>query len=210
MVTVSVGAAAAIGPGSQVAVAIGGAIALARIDSDLLAELGSGATVNLANEADLGIHARNEAQIVSVGLGAAVAAAPWLFEAIRWVGVGYLLWLAWATLRAGPGVALPEVRPARAFREGLVVNLTNPKVILFVLAFVPQFVDPAHPVLPQFLVFGLILSVGGLVVNGLVGVFAGGVGRRLVGSPGFGRWLGRASAAIFVGLAARLALMQRG
>jgi threonine/homoserine/homoserine lactone efflux protein len=182
--------------------------------ADMMFCLGQGlkAGPRAALAADVGIAAGGMVHVTlaGLGLGAAVAAAPWLFEAIRWVGVLYLLWLAWATLRAGPGVELPEVRPARAFREGLVVNLTNPKVILFVLAFVPQFVDPARPVLPQFLVFGLILSVGGLVVNGLVGVFAGGIGRRLVGSPGFGRWLGRASAAIFVGLAARLALMQRG
>ena len=90
------------------------------------------------------------------------------------------------------------------------MNLTNPKVILFVLAFVPQFVDAARPVLPQFLIFGLVLSFGGLIVNGLVGVFAGGIGRHLARSPRFALWLGRVSATIFVALAARLALIQKG
>ena len=149
--------------------------------------------------------------LAGLGLGAAVAAAPWLFEVIRWVGVGYLLWLAWTTLRASPSRAdLPVVRPGRAFREGMVVNLTNPKVILFVLAFVPQFVDPARPVLPQFLIFGAVLGVGGMIVNGTVGAFAGGVGQRLLGSAGFARWLGRISAGVFVALAARLAWGARG
>lgn len=149
--------------------------------------------------------------LAGLGLGAAVAAAPWLFEVIRWVGVAYLLWLAFVTLRAAPAAPdLPLVRPGRAFREGLVVNLTNPKVVLFVLAFVPQFVDPARAVLPQFLVFGAVLGVGGFLVNGLVGVFAGGVGQRLMGSAGFARWLGRISAGVFVVLAARLALVARG
>lgn len=149
--------------------------------------------------------------LAGLGLGAAVAAVPWLFEVIRWVGVAYLLWLAWASLRAGPVQPdVPAVRPGAAFRQGLVVNLTNPKVILFVLAFVPQFVDPARPVLPQFLVFGAVLGVGGFLVNGAVGVFAGGVGQRLMTSAGFARWLGRISAGVFVALAARLALATKG
>jgi threonine/homoserine/homoserine lactone efflux protein len=152
-----------------------------------------------------------QAVIAGLGLGALVAAHPLAFDAIRWIGVGYLLWLAVRALRAPAlGGDVPPVRPAHAFREGLMVNLTNPKVILFVLAFVPQFVDPARPVLPQFLVFGAILALGGLAVNGLVGVFAGGIGRRLAASPGFARWLGRVTAAIFAGLALRLALIQRG
>jgi threonine/homoserine/homoserine lactone efflux protein len=149
--------------------------------------------------------------LAGVGLGAAVAAAPWLFEVIRWVGVAYLLWLAYATLRACPvRPDLPKVRPGRAFREGLVVNLTNPKVIFFVLAFVPQFVDPARPVLAQFVIFGTVLGVGGLLVNGSVGVFAGGVGQRLLRSTRFARWLGRVSAGVFIALAVRLAWGVRG
>jgi len=140
-----------------------------------------------------------------------VAAAPWVSEVIRWVGVGYLLWLAWATLRAGPvRTDVPVVRVGRAFRQGMLVNLTNPKVILFVLAFVPQFVDAGRAVLPQFLIYGAVLGVGGFLVNGLVGVFAGSAGYRMLCSAGFARWLGRISAGVFVALAARLAFVARG
>lgn len=89
------------------------------------------------------------------------------------------------------------------------MNLLNPKVILFVLAFVPQFVDPARPILPQFLIFGVVLSAGGLVVNGAVGVFAGSIGARLASASGARRWLGRVTAAIFAGLALRLAFLTR-
>lgn len=148
--------------------------------------------------------------LAGLGLAAAIAAQPLVLDVIRWLGVGYLLWLAWGALRMGP--LRPDARVmgvARAFREGMMVNLLNPKVILFVLAFVPQFVDPARAILPQFLVFGLILAVGGFVINGAVGVFAGGLGRRLATSPRFARGLGIASATIFTALAARLALMQR-
>ena len=162
--------------------------------------------------ANCGIATGGMAQVTvaGLGLGAAVAAAPVVFEVIRWVGVGYLLWLAWTTLGGKPGATdVAVARSGQAFREGVLVNLTNPKVILFVLAFVPQFVDPARPVLPQFLVFGGVLALGGLLVNGAVGVFAGGIGRRLAGSPRFARGLGRMTAAIFVMLAARLALLPR-
>jgi threonine/homoserine/homoserine lactone efflux protein len=65
-------------------------------------------------------------------------------------------------------------------------------------------------VLPQFLIFGAVLGVGGMIVNGTVGAFAGGVGQRLLGSAGFARWLGRISAGVFVALAARLAWGARG
>ena len=148
--------------------------------------------------------------LAGLGLAAAIAAQPVVLDVIRWLGVGYLLWLAWGALRMGP--LRPDARVmgvARAFREGMMVNLLNPKVILFVLAFVPQFVDPARAILPQFLIFGLILAVGGFVINGAVGFFAGGLGRRLATSPRFARGLGIASATIFTALAARLALMQR-
>ncbi len=149
--------------------------------------------------------------LAGLGLGAAVAALPWLFDVIRWAGVAYLLYLAWGAWRSGPARdTAPAVPAARAFRAGFVVNLTNPKVILFVLAFIPQFVTPeAGPVLVQFLIYGAVLSLGGFVVNALVGLFAGQAGRRLIASPRFARWLGRVSGGIFAALALRLAILER-
>lgn len=149
--------------------------------------------------------------LAGLGLGAVVAALPGLFDVIRWVGVGYLLYLAWGAWRgrqvAADGVPVPA---ARAFRAGFIVNLTNPKVILFVLAFIPQFVVPeAGPVFGQFLIYGAVLSLGGFIINGLVGFFAGQAGRKLTGSPVFARWLGRVSGTIFAALAVRLAIMEK-
>ncbi|SFU03709.1 LysE family translocator [Sedimentitalea nanhaiensis] len=146
--------------------------------------------------------------LAGLGLGAAVAAMPWLFDAIRWIGVAYLLWLAVNAFRAGGRSFQNTPRGVRrAFRTGLIVNLTNPKVILFVLAFVPQFVDPAAgPILGQFLLFGAVLSVGGFVINGMIGVFAGGAGQRLARA---GRWLSYLTGGIFAALALRLALLER-
>jgi threonine/homoserine/homoserine lactone efflux protein len=92
----------------------------------------------------------------------------------------------------------------------MVVNLTNPKVILFVLAFIPQFVNPAiGPILPQFLIFGVVIALGGFVVNGLVGVFAGGAGKVLISNPRASRIMGWVTGGIFTALAIRLAIMER-
>lgn len=165
--------------------------------------------------ADVGIAAGAMVHVLlaGLGLGAIVATSPWVFDVIRWVGVLYLLWLAFNAFRGGQltvveGVAVPT---GRAFREALLVNLSNPKVILFVLAFLPQFVDPARgSVLGQFMVLGVILSIGGLLVNGFVGVFAGSMGRRLTESAGFLKWLGYVSATIFGALALKLAVLDRG
>lgn len=145
--------------------------------------------------------------LAGLGLGAAVAAAPIAFDLIRWFGAGYLVWIAVKTLRtpiSGPGAA-----SARPFRDGLVVNLSNPKVVLFVLALLPQFIDPARPVLPQFLALGAVLAIGGFVANGLVGVTAGGLGRVLARNARVERGLRWASAGIFGGLALRLAGQDR-
>ncbi len=183
--------------------------------ADMVFCLGQGmrAGAGAAIAASAGISAGVFAHALAAGLGlsAVIAALPGAFDMIRWVGVAYLLWLAWRSLHAGPGRgAAAGVPAARAFRDGAVVNLTNPKVILFVLAFVPQFVDPARAILAQFLVYGAVLALGGFVINGLVGVFAGGIGRRLARDQGFARWSGRLSAGVFVLLAARLALFQKG
>ncbi|MBK8439516.1 MAG: LysE family translocator [Rhodobacter sp.] len=164
--------------------------------------------------ANLGIAAGGMVHVTlaALGLAAVLKAHPAAFEAVRWAGVAYLLWLAWKALKAGP-VRPARVAPAsvvRVFREALVVNLLNPKVALFILAFLPQFVDTARPVVPQFLTLGLVFSAGGLVVNGLVGGFAATIGGRLARSDTMSRWLGRTSAAIFGLLALRLAVMQRG
>lgn len=144
-----------------------------------------------------------------LGLGALVARAPMAFDVIRWAGVAYLLWLAVRTLRGGPAGDAAPVRPARAFRDGLVVNLTNPKVILFILALLPQFVDPARPVLPQFLILGAVLAAGGMAVNGAVGAFSGGIGRALARSARADLALRWITATVFGALALRLALEGR-
>lgn len=185
--------------------------------ADMMYTLGqglrSGRRAAMAANAGIAMGGLVQTLLAALGLGALVAAHPLAFDLIRWAGVVYLLVLAVQALRAGPVVAARAVAAqgaGRVFVQAMVVNLLNPKVILFILALLPQFIDPARPVLPQFMLLGLVFATGGFVVNGLVGVFAGSIGQRLAQSAGLARWLGRASAVIFAGLALRLALMQRG
>ena len=173
--------------------------------------LRSGARPAIAASAGISVGSMVHVLLAGLGLGAAVATMPWLFDVIRWMGVAYLLYLAWGAFRNGAVSSDAPAKPTRfAFRDGLVVNLTNPKVILFVLAFIPQFVNPAAgSILLQFLIFGLIISLGGFVVNGLVGIFAGGAGRVLISNPRASRIMGWVTGGIFAALAIRLAIMER-
>ena len=148
-----------------------------------------------------------------LGLSAILASSEAAFGAIKWLGAVYLLWLAISLLRAGgnekAGPRLPT-SPWRLFRAAMLVNILNPKVALFFLAFLPQFVDPAAQVPAlQILCLGLWFDVVGTLVNIAVALAAASAANRLrhIG------WLGRAArwlAATAMGaLAVQLALASR-
>ena len=166
--------------------------------------------------AALGIATGSFVHSLAAGLGLAVilSANPVAFEILRWSGVAYLLFLAYSSIRQ-PFVPLQAAIGNRSgllkiWRDGTIVCLFNPKVALFILALVPQFVDTTRgSVVIQFLIFGAILNVGGTVINALVGYFSGSIGRILARKQVLGKWLQRISSAIFVGLAFRLALDRR-
>ena len=152
--------------------------------------------------------------LAAFGVAALVAHSATAFLAIKLAGAGYLLFLAWKAIRAGSAAgalkALPAVKLRRVFAEGALTNLLNPKVALFILAFLPQFVDPARgSVALQILILGTIFNFGGTAVNCIVAVSAGAAAGMLRGSERFGRWLNRISALVFVGLALRLAFTER-
>ncbi|WP_082872928.1 LysE family translocator [Rhodobacter xanthinilyticus] len=141
------------------------------------------------------------------GLGALVAAHPGTLLIVRYFGAAYLLWIAWSTWRAVPvspdhvGGAL-SVRAA--FRRGLLNNLMNPKVMLFMLAYLPQFTDPKiGPIWQQILILGAIVVCTGTVLTAIYGATAGWLGARLARRM---RLLNRFAALLFGGLAARLVI----
>jgi threonine/homoserine/homoserine lactone efflux protein len=94
--------------------------------------------------------------------------------------------------------------------RGMVMNLTNPKVLIFFLAFLPQFANPAlGSVAPQIMLLGVVFMVATLLVFGAIAVFSGAFGTLLLRSPRAQRWLNRAAGVVFLGLAVRLATISR-
>jgi threonine/homoserine/homoserine lactone efflux protein len=151
------------------------------------------------------------------GLSAILASSQTLFDLIKYVGAAYLLWIAFSMIRGDRTAPAAGERPGtqaaagwRLFRAAMTVNILNPKVALFFLAFLPQFVDPTAqiPAL-QILVLGLWFDFAGTLVNIAIALAAAGAAERLrhVG------WLGRAArwiaATAMGGLAVQLALSSR-
>lgn len=151
---------------------------------------------------------------VSVGLAAVFAATPVAFLAVKLAGAAYLLYLAWGALRAGQA-SLEGERPPRQtglqlYRRGVIMSLTNPKVTIFFLAFLPQFASPARGAIGlQMLMLGVLFMLAAFIVFSIVAIFSGSVGERLQRSPGVQRWLNRAAGLVFIGLALKLLTSQR-
>ena len=152
--------------------------------------------------------------LAAFGVSALLAHSEAAFLTVKIAGCLYLLYLAWKALRAGAAVAirrdLPKVPAGRIFLEGALTNLLNPKVALFILAFLPQFVDPKRgSVAVQILILGAIFNIGGTTVNCIVAASTSAAAGMIKGSATMGRWLNRLSALVFVGLAVRMALTER-
>lgn len=151
---------------------------------------------------------------VSVGLAALFAASQTAFLLVKLVGAAYLLYLAWGAFRAG-AVGPGGLRPARQtggqlYRRGVIMSLTNPKVTIFFLAFLPQFASPARgSVGMQMLMLGVLFMLAALMVFSAVAVFSGAVGERLQRSPKVQVWLNRMAGTVFAGLALKLLTTER-
>lgn len=121
--------------------------------------------------------------LAALGLSALIAAWPAALAALKWAGAAYLLWLAQASWRAGradPSPDLPPLTPAQAVLRGLVVNALNPKVALFILAFLPQFTDPGRgPVWAQIALLGALFTLTGTLITAAYGLTAGLMRRAL-------------------------------
>jgi threonine/homoserine/homoserine lactone efflux protein len=156
----------------------------------------------------------------ALGLAALLAASSLAFSAIKWAGAAYLLWLAFGMLRAAargdaaPNPATSAQPPApepwgRIFAQGFFTNVLNPKVALFFLALLPQFIAADAPDKPlAFLFLGTLFVVNGTLFLFAV-VLAAAQARRFGGSATARRWLNAGGGALFALLAARLALAER-
>jgi threonine/homoserine/homoserine lactone efflux protein len=153
--------------------------------------------------------------MAAAGLSAILAASALAFSLVKWIGAAYLIWLGIQALRSkGEGAWIKEAERAnskrRIYRQGILVSLLNPKVAIFFLAFLPQFVvDGAGPAWAQLLLHGsLIIAVAAFIEPPLILL-----GNRLAGAlrrnRKVGLWLDRGLGTLFVALGIRLAISTR-
>ena len=153
--------------------------------------------------------------IVALGIGALLQASEMLFFVLKLAGAAYLVYLGLKlllqrdaiALRAGTATRLPA---AKLFAQGVLSNVTNPKIVVFFLAFLPQFVSASDPHPTRHLVFlGVLYAAMGFAVKAGVGVVAGSLSERLLRSNAALAWMNRVSGTILVALGLRLAAAER-
>ena len=152
----------------------------------------------------------------ALGLSALLATSATAFAVVKAIGAAYLVWIGIGMLRARAEAAqavdaAPRVLRYRdIFRQGFLTNVLNPKVALFFLAFVPQFIAPDAASKPlAFIVLGAIFDINGMLWCHALALFTAFASRRLNVGAAVGRWLNRTMGAVFVALGARLALATR-
>lgn len=150
---------------------------------------------------------------VAMGLAALLKASTFAFTLIKFAGVAYLLYLAYGALRApvqNMDQSVPKRPPWSLYRRGLIMNITNPKVAIFFLAFFPQFTDPSYgPMLIQIATLGSVFVMATLLVFGAIALLAGGLSDRMAQTPAVQLWMNRIAGLVFIGLAAKIALGDR-
>ena len=153
--------------------------------------------------------------IVALGLGAIIAASTAMFTAIKWLGAAYLVWLGvqqWrapaSPVRDGDADDDSQGSPGRLVLRGFLVNASNPKGIVFMLAVLPQFIDPLAPQFPQYAICGATLLFTDLVVmSGYTGLAARVL--AMLREPHHVRWVNRTFGGMFVAAGAVLATFRR-
>lgn len=141
--------------------------------------------------------------LAAAGVSALIAAHPGALDALRWAGAAYLVFLAWRAWNAGAeGPGAGHASLWRAWRKGVLTNMLNPKPVLFVLAFLPQFVVASGPpIWQQIVMLGLMFAFTGTLVTMGYGIVAGYAGQALARRMGI---VNRLAAVLFAGLAVRL------
>ncbi|GLW45774.1 lysine transporter LysE [Streptomyces sp. NBRC 14336] len=148
------------------------------------------------------------------GVAALLHASATAFQVLKYAGVAYLLYMAWATLRDKEAItvdrATEPVSAGRMIVRGVLINLLNPKLTMFFFAFLPQFVDPGSSgAVPRMLLLSAVFMLATFVVFALYGVLAASVRDRVTSRPRVMAWLRRTFAGSFVALGAKLAFTAR-
>ena len=148
------------------------------------------------------------------GLAALLHTSAVAFQTLKYLGVLYLLYMAWSTLREKGALNVDEGQAPRGARSvivsGVLINILNPKLTIFFFAFLPQFVDPgASNALPHMLGLSAVFMAVTFVVFAAYGKFAATMRDHVISRPRVLTWMRRSFAAAFVGLGARLAAAER-
>lgn len=173
---------------------------------------GAKASILAAFACTLGIIPHMAAAIT--GLAALLHTSALAFEVIKYLGVAYLLYMAWATLREKGALSVDtDKAPQSAGKvlvEGILINILNPKLSIFFFAFLPQFVPATAPdALPLMLELSAVFMLATFVIFAVYGVFAAAVRQHIITRPQVLTWMRRTFAAAFVGLGIKLALTER-
>ncbi|MCO5162984.1 MAG: LysE family translocator [Mesorhizobium sp.] len=148
------------------------------------------------------------------GVAALLHTSALLFELVKYAGVAYLLYMAWATLKERGAMRIDPKADARSawqiIVDGILLNLLNPKLSIFFVAFLPQFIAADEPhVLARMLELSGVFMAATFVIFAIYGLFAAAMRDRVLGSAAAMAWMRRTFAAAFVALGARLALTER-
>lgn len=150
----------------------------------------------------------------ALGVSALVYKSALAFEIVKYAGVAYLLYLAWHALKESEDlVSSAPVRETDVFalyRRGIFMNVLNPKVALFFLAFLPQFVNIDSGSVPMQMIFlGIVFMVQAWLIFSAVSVFAGTIGERITQKPGVGKYINWGKAGIYTCIGIKLALSHK-
>lgn len=149
----------------------------------------------------------------ALGISALVYSSLAAFTIVKYAGAAYLLYLAYKTLRERSTVRLAQADDrsgAALFKRGFIMNVLNPKVAMFFLAFLPQFVSPGTGhVTMQMLVLGFIFMLQAIVIFSLIGYFSGSIGNLILTRPRIAKYFDFLTAGVFASLGIRLALADR-
>ncbi|MEA3115007.1 MAG: hypothetical protein QOG58_4806 [Caballeronia sp.] len=149
--------------------------------------------------------------LAALGVAALLKSSPMAFEAVKLAGAAYLIWIGIKAIRS-KGLSSAHERPSQplavVFRQSVIGNLLNPKVTLFFIVFLPQFVNPhgGQSVMLQMFELGGVFMLQTVAVFSVFGVAAGMIGAYLKRRPKVGVWLDRLAGATFIGLGIRVAL----
>lgn len=176
--------------------------------------VGQGRTAGLVSALGLGTGSLIHAGAAALGLSVILAYSPLAYTVVKYLGAGYLVYLGVRILlvrdRQLSTAVLAHVSLTRVFWQGVVTELLNPKIVLFFMSFLPQFVDPARgSVAGQTLFLGLLFHVTGVPINMLVAVVGGAIASWLSQNPVFARVRNGLAGAVLIGLGVRLALSER-